>query len=573
MAIWNPYVMLREPVWCFNQTEAKKEGMQDCFAMIRLSDHRIVIDLESALKNHVEDCALEILAHEIGHHVLIPANRYDNAGLFKRMRLGLAGIEDRAPLVANLYSDLIINDCLQRIHGLNMAQIYEKIQIGNDLTSPLFQWYMRTYEYLWSLPRTTISGKKQSPQIDADASLAASLVRSYARDWLAGAGRFAMLAYPYLIAENEHNQARKELRIFLDAEKAGEGAEVSGGMAQIDEGILDDIVDPRNEVLDNAQQKENATTKKKNSNFTPESSQNGGDGPRQQYMSPGVYIDLMRQVDPAADENKLINRYYRDIAMPWLIPFPVDESSPLSELLPEGTDLWEPGDPIEEIDWFETTTASTVIIPGLTTRSRVYGEDQDASVNPSPFNLYIGIDCSGSMRNPRHNFSWPVCAGTIMALSALRARARVMCCLSGEPGGYLETEGFSKNENEVLTVLTSYIGSGYAYGIPRLQSPFLQKSKEKTHLLIVSDDDIFSMLSAQAPDKRINYEVAEEALHRAEGGGTFVLHSRRQWRTEEIERLKKMGWHIHFVTNEAEMVAFARAFAHQHYNKSRKTGT
>ncbi|MFZ5951673.1 MAG: hypothetical protein ACOYXC_13265, partial [Candidatus Rifleibacteriota bacterium] len=182
----------------------------------------------------------------------------------------------------------------------------------------------------------------------------------------------------------------------------------------------------------------------------------------------------------------------------------------------------------------------------------------------------VGIDCSGSMGNPKVRFSWPICAGTIVALSALRAGASVMCCLSGEPGSFLETTGFVKTENEVLTVLTSYLGTGYAYGIPRLQTPFLDKIKGKTHLLIVSDDDIFSMLQAKAPDGTLNFTVAENALNKAGGGGTFVLHSRSQWHKKEVEMLKKMGWGVHFVTDQKQMLAFARAFADEYYRKSEK---
>ena len=171
VSIWNPYVTLREPTWCLATQDAHLEGLTSSFAMIRLTDHRIVIDLESVRTNRVEDCALQILAHEIGHHVLIPANRYDNIGLFRRMRLALAGIENRVPFVANLYSDLVINDALQRIHRLDMASVYMKIQRDAEITSSLYMWYMRTYEYLWGLGRGVLSGKKQSPQIDADASL------------------------------------------------------------------------------------------------------------------------------------------------------------------------------------------------------------------------------------------------------------------------------------------------------------------------------------------------------------------------------------------------------------------
>ncbi len=574
LSVWNPYVSLREPTWCISKTAAAKEGLSGSFAMIRLTDHRIVIDFSTVKEFKVEEFALQVLAHEIGHHVLIPANRYDNIGMFRRMRLALAGIEDRTPLVANLYADLIINDTLQRIHGLDMASVYQKMQEGTKIESSLHNWYMRTYEYLWGIKRGVLSGKKQSPQIDADASLAASIVRSYARNWLDGAGRYAMLAYPYLIKDADYQNARSELVRLLDAETCGEGSEIAGGMAEIDESILDGIVDPRSEAIGGADSKaaddETGEIKSSKPSWTEQQSSKGGTGPKQRYLEPGSYIDLMRQVDPGVDENKLLIRYYRDIALPFLVPFPVENSAPLAEYLPEGTDQWEPGDPIEEIDWLETTMSSPVIIPGVTTRRRFYSEDTDSPSSQQPYNLYVGIDCSGSMKNPRLNFSWPICAGAIVSLSALRAGAKVMSCLSGEPGSFLETKGFVKTENDVLKVLTSYLGTGYAYGIPRLETDHLKTIKGKTHLLIVSDDDIFSMLQAISPTGKLNFDVAEEALKNAGGGGTFVLHSNSNWHKNDALRLKKMGWTIHYVTNEQEMVSFARDFAQKFYNMDRR---
>ncbi len=576
--IWNPYVTLREPVWCLKTNQAKGEGLEGSFAMIRLSDHRIVIDLEMVHREKVGEFALQILAHEIGHHVFVPANLYDNAGLVSRMRLALSGIESRVPLVANLYGDILINDRLQRGMGLDMAAVYQRLQQDSTSNSLLFTWYMRTFEYLWGLKRGFISGPNQSPQVDADASLAAALVRSYARSWLKGAARFALLAYPYLIEDKEYEKAAKSFTALRDADKSGAGAEVVGGFAEIDEAMLEEVVDPRSEALEGLEElideksgedSADAGKRRKPAVFNGKALI-GGAGPGQRYQEPGVYLDLMRQVDPQADENKLINRYYREIAMPHLVPFPVEESAPLAEMLPEGTDEWQPGDPVEELDWFETTMVSPVIIPGVTTRSRVYSPDFDVPSRQQPYNLYVGIDCSGSMNNPRFRFSWPICAGAIVSLSALRVGARVMACLSGEPGSFMETDGFETSEEKVLTVLTSYLGTGYAYGIPRLQTPHLKEIKGKTHLLIVSDDDIFSMLQAAAPGGGLNFDIAESALNRAGGGGTFVLHSREHYHKNELARLRKMGWGVYFVADERQMLSFARAFANQFYRRTNR---
>ncbi|MBK8228972.1 MAG: hypothetical protein IPK72_00010 [Candidatus Eisenbacteria bacterium] len=73
---------------------------------------------------------VEILAHEIGHHVLAPANLTDHVKQIARMRWALPSIEQQAGMVANLYDDLLINDRLQRSAGLRMDAIYRKLSGG-----------------------------------------------------------------------------------------------------------------------------------------------------------------------------------------------------------------------------------------------------------------------------------------------------------------------------------------------------------------------------------------------------------------------------------------------------------
>ncbi len=569
LQLWNPYVSLREPQWCLTTAEAREAGLQDSFAMIRLRGLAVVVDLETVRKLRVENYALQVLAHEIGHHLLVPANLYDYAGLMMRVRLALAGIEDRAPLVANLYADLLINDRLQRTMGQDMASLYRHLREKGIGETRIFLWYRRIYELLWSLPRGFLSCDKSEPVLDADASLGASVLRSFARDWLDGAGRFAMLAYPYLIEDALHQQALREFAHLSDITSAGVGAELPAGMAEIPSSVFDGIVDPREEVLQNApnhQEADSPGRAKPGSLTAIIPGSDASTGPQQRYMQPGIYVDLMRQIHPDVDEDRLIGRYYRDVVTPHLVPFPIEALGELSgDVLPEGTDPWEPGDPIEDLDWFESALLSPIVIPGVTTRRRVYAEDIAEPEKEKPYHLYVGIDCSGSMHNPRRTFSWPVCAGALVSLSALRVGARVMACLSGEPGSFMETRGFIKEENEVLRVLTSYLGTGYAFGIPRLETEHLQNAKEKTHLLIVTDDDIFSMLAAPRSDGQTNYDIAEQALRRAGGGGTLVLHARAEWRPQEAERLRQMGWVIHYVTDENALFDFAKAFANRFY--------
>lgn len=560
---WNPLLRLQEPIWCLSNNVAVEEGLTSSFAMIRLTDHRIVINLEEISERNLQDYSVEILAHEIGHHILTPANLYENAVLLNRIRFGLPGIEDRAPMVSNLYSDFIINDKLQRVNKLRILEVYKLIN-KNIAFSELWTLIMRAYEYLWRLKRGELATNLlfHSKKIDADASLLASLVRSFSKNWLHGGGRFAVLLYPYLMDDETFNLSRKKILILLDAEDAGSGALEISGMTEIDLEGYDEVIDMRKEAL-------GLNNQKKIRSLGINENKLGGQGPREGYMGPGNYVDLMKQANPNADEQQLINAYYKEIALPHLINFPVEISLNAPEFLPEGLETWDIGDPIEELDFLQSAILSPELFPGMTTLKLSYGADSDTEVSEKPLNVYLGIDCSGSMGNPTQNFSWPILAATIIGLSALRAGTSVMGCLSGEPGSYLETDGFITDETELLTVLTSYLGTGYAYGIERLRKPFGESLKEKSHIIIVTDNDIFSMLEEDSGGKKHNWELIELALKNAGGIGTIVLHSPPDFGNDFVIKLQKMGWNIFYVTNEEELLAFAAQFSQNNYSNAK----
>ncbi|WP_432221456.1 hypothetical protein ACRASX_12450 [Flavobacterium sp. TMP13] len=555
---WNPFLRLQEPIYCLSHQAAQKEGLTGSFAMIRLNDHRIVINLQEIVERGLTKYAVEILAHEIGHHIFTPANLYDNAILLNRIRFALPGIEDRAPMVSNLYADFLINDKLQRITKLRMSEVYQAIN-SEDNFSEFWTLMMRTYEYLWRLNRGDLATNLSfhNKKIDADASLLASLLRSYSKNWIHGGGRFAVLLYPYLMEDNTFEDARKKILILLDAEDAGLGAIAISGMTELDLEGYDQVIDMRKEALGLKEQEKDGLQTDRN--------KLGGQGPRNGYMGPGNYIDLMKQVNSKANEQLLVNTYYKEIALPYLIDFPVEISENITLDLPEGLETWDIGDAIEEVDWLQSAILSPTVIPGLTTQKRTYGSDSDNEVKENPLNVYIGIDCSGSMVNPIQNFSWPVLAATIISLSALRAGASVMGCLSGEPGEYLETKGFITDEVDLLTTLTSYLGTGYAYGIERLRKPFEEKPSVKSHIIIVTDNDIFSMLDADTQTSQTYWELAEIALKNAGGHGTMVLHSQPDYNKDLVIRLQKMGWNVYYVTNEDELLKFALEFSQQNY--------
>ena len=86
---WSKYTRLRSPLLCKTVQESRNEGLSDSFAMIRLVDQAIVIDVTEIIEMKLIGFGVEILAHEIGHHILAPANLTDHARLIARTRYGL----------------------------------------------------------------------------------------------------------------------------------------------------------------------------------------------------------------------------------------------------------------------------------------------------------------------------------------------------------------------------------------------------------------------------------------------------------------------------------------------------
>ena len=568
LAIWSRFTQLHPPVWCFNLKEEKRENLVGSFAMIRLVGHVVVISLRLIQKNGLENFSREIMAHEIGHHVYAPADLTDNARLIARVRAGLPSREDMADLVANLYTDLLINNRLQRSAGLDMAGVYATLA-KDQAHDRLWTMYMRIYELLWSLENGALAKGKIDAKIAGDAQLGARLAQVYAREWLDGAGRFAALCLPYLLADRARN-TQAIMGPFMDSGQAGEAEDVPDGLAAVDpqeqEGAVHPAFDPElgaSEGEGEGQGEEDEQEEQQGSGLGA-SRNKGPGGKKNPYRPPQEYVEIMKTLGVKVDPKDMVARYYREHALPHLISFPSRKMPEATDPLPEGEETWDIGSPLGAVDWIGSLTRSPRIVPGVTTVRKVFGTTAGNEPKRKPLDLYLGIDCSGSMPNPAVLFSFPVLAGTIMALSALRAGAHAMAVLSGEPGEHSSTDGFTRSEQEILRTLTGYLGTGYAFGIQRLKDAFLsgKKIERKTHILVISDMDIFSMLGSL----KNGWEIAQQALDAAGGGGTFVLH-RVNMEFYQVGKMREIGWDVHCLEDWESLVDFARKFSRKTYEE------
>ena len=579
LAAWSRFTRLRPPALCLTVHEAKNEGLTGSFAMIRLVDQAIVVSLPAVVADGVGEFAREILAHEIGHHVLAPGNLTDHARMIARMRWGLPTVEHHAPMVANLYTDLLINDRLQRgADGLRMADVYRAMAAHDDArgkpAGAVWTLYTRIYELLWGLARGSLGGGPTDDHLEGDATLGARLVRSYARDFLNGSGRFACLLLPHLLADA---QSAERIKRLLDTEQAGAGGEPAG--------LTEDDPGERAGAIHPAQDPE--------LNDSPIASADAGPAPtppgdapasapdRGQARQPFAYGEILRASGLNLSDHDIAVRYYRERARPHLIPFPGQPRPRLTDPMPEGLEPWTFGDALDTADWLQSVLQSPRPVPGLTTVQRVWGATEEPPVKPEPMDLDLYVDSSGSMPNPQRHLSFPTLAGAILGLSALRAGARVQATLWSGKNQWTATDGFVRDEDAILRVLTGFFGGGTAFPIHRLRETYAKRGQDAhpAHLLVISDDGVSTMFVGNDELGNDAADVAATALTKARGGGTLVLNLRADWEAlaakpepyyastfGAIRRARdEGGWSISRITAWDELVRFAREFSRRRY--------
>lgn len=578
LAAYSPYTRLPEPIWCRTREDEKREGLEGSFAMIRMKDDRIVVSLREVAVRDLGDHAQAILAHEVGHYVHAPGTLEAQVRLLDRIRRTLPPeLRSHAALVANLYTDLLLNDRLQRSGAADVAAVYKALR--NDGGDPLWTWYARTYERLWALPSNTLTAPPK-PEMELDADLGARLIRHFRDHWLDGAAEFALLVERYL---PDMGRTKPLLPPWIDM--TGDGVGVGD---RIPDGFTEDDFDPANvkhpmydERLNGGMagtepKKDGKAEAEGDGETQKESGRDGGkatrgDGrpdTRTVTRGPAEWLELMKAAGVKREPVDLLGHYYRELAMPHVIPFPSQRIEHAGDPLPEGLDPWEAGSPLERIDWNETLVRSPVVIPGVTTVERSWGIAEGGEPERRVPDLYVGIDCSGSMGNPAAQLSYPVVAGVVLVLSALRAGARVMACLSGEwqgNGEFTQTEGFVRNEKKLLGVLTDYLGTGASFGLPRLVQTFAlaPPRKRPAHLVVVSDSDLFSEIDGT----KNGWDLAKRAIDRAGGGATAVLRLDGADRYANwLGKMTAAGFECHLVASEGELVDFARAFARKTFH-------
>jgi len=571
LAVWSKFTRLRDPALCASRVQAAREGLSGSFAMIRLLDQSVVVDLPLVAELGLQDYGLEILAHEIGHHILAPGSAGDQFRLLARMRRALPTLERHAPMVANLYTDLFINDRLLRQASLRMADIYRKLEQGKAKDSPapgkVWTLYMRIYENLWQLEKGELGGGGDE-RLDTDAWLGARLIRVYAHDWMLAAGRFATLLLPYLVDDTGALQGNDPSRYFQDTRDAARGCQTYGAQQIEDDeenGAIHPVHDQRISGLDDdAVGQSDATAQK----------QSGG-----QLREPFELGEILKASGVDLSDHEIAIRYYRERALPHLVRFPSRPAPESAEPQMEGLSPWEIGDPLDDIDWLQSVMQSPRPIPGVTTVRREYGREPARDIDHLPVDLDMYVDSSGSMPNPQQHTSFLALAGAVIALSALRAGSKVQVTLWSGKHEVMQTPGFVRDEDMILGVLTGFFGGSTAFPIHCLRETYAVKRKRPTHILQISDSGITTMFD-QDELGNSGWDICARAMEHGGAGGTMALNIAADWDQDggnkwmrdiygDLQRARdEQGWDIHAVARFEDLLEFARLFSQRHYVKS-----
>ncbi|WP_251150092.1 hypothetical protein [Cellulosimicrobium sp. Marseille-Q4280] len=602
LAAWGRFTRLGAPTLHGPGTAPADVGSFAWFSTTRVSVH---VDLAEVVALGIEDHAVAVLAHEVGHHVLSPGDLTTSALLVARTRAGLVDQDQLAALTANLWSDLLINDRLQRRAGIDLAGLWRALGPG---TSVVMQTVLRADEILWGLPRGDLTSA-DVPVGEREAVLVARLVRAYADDPVGGAAGFAALLRTLLASEagpdatsrdarsqgrpehgdrearRRHLQRRRSSLPHVVCGQDEVAGAVPGGLATDPRAVAPvqhPALDPR-VVGDLGLGTDDGLAEAPDAGSVSSTGQ-GGDGTGAhdaggQSLAPADYDATLRLLGLTSDAAASARRWYREHAAPLLVPFPVREHVRASEPLLGAHEQWDVGDDLGEVDWTGSLLRSPVVVPGFTTVRRSVDEDAGDEPDRVPVDLDLYLDSSGSMPDPSRRVAPIALAGAVLALSALRAGARVQATTWSGPQQIAGTDGFVRDEDRVLDAVVAHFGGGTSFPVPLLERTHLGDPRNGApptrtrpcHVAVISDDGVVSMFDdvvrhrwGGRPDAELvlpHESTAARAVAAAGGGGTLVLDVSDAY--AEKVRDYAVGYRVHAVRTQGDLVAFARAFARE----------
>jgi hypothetical protein len=562
---WGPWTRLPDPFFATLPEDVAAHRLTGVLAQFSMESKGVQVNLLELRRQKLQEFPLEILAHEVGHHVFAPSDLRTHFRILAQIRKGLPTLENRAGEVANLWTDILVNDRLFRNASLPMDKPYRALKSEGGL---VWSFYMRVYERLWELEKGALDGNENRfttllQTFEADTWLGARTARVYADDPVRGAGRFAALLLPWLLQEKEQ---RRQMKIWMDGRDAAKGSPIPAGLGLGDDG------EPVHPSMDPGISGDTGESDRDAGGKTPPRTSSGPGGTGQ-WREPWEYGELLKAGGIKADDIAIAVQYYRERALPHLVSTPRVSLPARKDPLPEGLDPWDLGDPMESLDLFQSILQSPILVPGVTTVSRHWGEQEGPETRLAPLDLDLYVDSSGSMPDPRHSTSYLALAGAIVALSTLRRGGSVQVTLWSGTQQCLRTGGFVRDEDEVLSVLCSHFGGSTAFPLHALRSTWDQpKTRRKAHILHISDDGLSTLFDKDERGES-GWDINERALRNAGGGGTMVLNLPQYAKGIHGGVFDKardsQGWDVYEIQDWGDLMKFAVEFSATHSKREK----
>lgn len=381
---------LPDPCFIFDYKKEKGfcinlETWEVCMNLANTPD----IHLDEELRNYYFVLSL----HEISHYDYCP---YDGITNLKLIAAAIEGGVSKyfAPLVVNIFSDLLIDTRIFQVHADLMKWELKKdgeqaIKEHRNQISQLFRFLTRCYEILWHV---NLHLPIDFSQVEDLAQDACKIIMKDFMDedaWERKVKALARLLKDFL---------KQECPLQMNMMQPGSGQSADGsplgGMPML--GIPDDV----KEAFGNLGEAKNPDIIK--SGGTSNQSSHGpeskiSNGLAEQFAEDQNFSTFDQTLYCFGKDNLMekIALWYRGKTKN-VFQIKIMQKKP-GGMLPWYPIPWRMGDPLDELDMMQTLSLSPVVIPNVTTRQWVRKQGPGSFIGKSLPDMLIVIDSSGSM--------------------------------------------------------------------------------------------------------------------------------------------------------------------------------
>jgi hypothetical protein len=510
-------------------------------AQIDLATRQVSLDLDTIRDKGIADCVEAILAHEVGHHVRYPGTLAVHA----RMRLlerGLLPFKDYS--LANLFTDLMINDALRSNFEEQLCRVYQSFQSTfNWNLDPAFPFYLAIYEERWGQSPGDLMGSaceerfaKSYPGYRAEAQLLGQNLFHLGPNIYTQFLYFVSVMSRYVLPKDGEEPKT------IDPYSCG------GGEPSPDDWADALVPDGRErEAIRRARDEgwiSSEIADRMNDRETME---------RRAAALPGANDSDATRVP------EVMAAYYRQQAERYLLQPPpqlrIGEAT-----TPTTLDDWEPDDPVRDIDWTATLLQRGAMLGAALPLKRLRVSEAEGWEVPfwQP-RVEIYLDVSGSMPDPRTTRNAMTLAAQILVTGAIRAGGFARATLySSSPVVY---KPWCRSEMELSKFLMHYVGAGTDFPFDLLEASVKECGRDQPVRVVITDHDFNSNYHSHTENKAVFADAVVRSPQLV-----LMLHAEpASW----MDPYRAAGAHVIPVRELDDYPALAAALSHALFEEGR----